>query len=107
MMAELSGREITTAAWKPGRTFSRCWRRCGRRRRLSRRRRASGPAGRGCAGSAGAGILSLHRGAAGGYGRAGEDAPMCTKTDPPREIERKFLLKRLPDGLADYPHAEI
>ena len=25
----------------------------------------------------------------------------------PREIERKFLLKRLPDGLKDYPHEEI
>ncbi len=30
-----------------------------------------------------------------------------TKTNPLREIERKFLLKRLPDGLANYPHEEI
>jgi len=30
-----------------------------------------------------------------------------TKTNPPREIERKFLLKRLPEGLTDYPHEEI
>lgn len=30
-----------------------------------------------------------------------------TRTSTPREIERKFLLKRLPDGLADYPHEEI
>jgi CYTH domain-containing protein len=32
---------------------------------------------------------------------------MLTKTNPPREIERKFLLKRLPDGLTSYPHEEI
>jgi adenylate cyclase len=30
-----------------------------------------------------------------------------TDTDVPREIERKFLLKRLPDRLADFPHEEI
>ncbi len=30
-----------------------------------------------------------------------------TKTDSSREIERKFLLKRIPDGLMDYPHEEI
>ncbi|MEP6937954.1 MAG: hypothetical protein ABI871_07785, partial [Chthoniobacterales bacterium] len=30
-----------------------------------------------------------------------------TKTEPPREIERKFLLKRLPDGLCECPHEEI
>lgn len=30
-----------------------------------------------------------------------------TKTDPPREIERKFILKRLPDGLPSFPHEEI
>src|SRR4051794_26640477 len=30
-----------------------------------------------------------------------------TRTAVPREIERKFLLKRLPDGLKDYPHEEI
>lgn len=30
-----------------------------------------------------------------------------TKTDSPREIERKFLLERLPDGLASFPHEEI
>ncbi len=30
-----------------------------------------------------------------------------TKADFPREIERKFLLKRLPDGLTDHPHEEI
>ena len=29
------------------------------------------------------------------------------KADPHREIERKFLLKRLPTGLTSYPHAEI
>ncbi len=28
-------------------------------------------------------------------------------TNSPREIERKFLLKRLPENLADYPHEEI
>src|SRR3954469_12559791 len=32
---------------------------------------------------------------------------MLTKKNPLREIERKFLLKRLPDGLANFPHAEI
>ena len=32
---------------------------------------------------------------------------MLTKKNPLHEIERKFLLKRLPDGLADYPHEEI
>lgn len=30
-----------------------------------------------------------------------------TKTDHPREIERKFLLRRLPDGLVENPHEEI
>ncbi len=30
-----------------------------------------------------------------------------TRTDHPREIERKFLLKHLPDGLTRYPHEEI
>jgi CYTH domain-containing protein len=30
-----------------------------------------------------------------------------TKTGPPREIERKFLLKRVPDGLKNHPHEEI
>ena len=30
-----------------------------------------------------------------------------TKTGSPREIERKFLLKRIPDGLTDHPHEEI
>lgn len=30
-----------------------------------------------------------------------------TKTEHPREIERKFLLKQLPDGLTSYPHEEI
>ena len=30
-----------------------------------------------------------------------------TKTGSPREIERKFLLKRMPDGLTDHPHEEI
>ncbi len=30
-----------------------------------------------------------------------------TKTGSSREIERKFLLKRLPDGLTDHPHEEI
>ncbi|HEY0369144.1 MAG TPA: CYTH domain-containing protein [Chthoniobacterales bacterium] len=30
-----------------------------------------------------------------------------TPTDSPREIERKFLLKRLPADLTSYPHAEI
>ena len=29
------------------------------------------------------------------------------KMGSPREIERKFLLKRLPDGLTGYPHEEI
>jgi CYTH domain-containing protein len=29
------------------------------------------------------------------------------KTGSTREIERKFLLKRLPDGLMSYPHEEI
>jgi len=28
-------------------------------------------------------------------------------TDPHREIERKFLVRRLPDALENYPHAEI
>ncbi len=28
-------------------------------------------------------------------------------TNTPREIERKFLLERLPEGLSDYPHEEI
>lgn len=30
-----------------------------------------------------------------------------TKTEHPREIERKFLLKNLPDGLTTFPHEEI
>lgn len=30
-----------------------------------------------------------------------------TKTNTPREIERKFLLRRMPENLADYPHQEI
>lgn len=30
-----------------------------------------------------------------------------TKKTTPREIERKFLLKCLPDGLTSYPHEEI
>jgi CYTH domain-containing protein len=30
-----------------------------------------------------------------------------TKIDGPREIERKFLLKHLPDGLSSFPHEEI
>lgn len=30
-----------------------------------------------------------------------------TKTEVPREIERKFLLQRLPDGLYEFPHEEI
>lgn len=30
-----------------------------------------------------------------------------TRTDVPREIERKFLLRRLPDALTEYPHEEI
>ncbi len=30
-----------------------------------------------------------------------------TKTGSPREIERKFLLKRLPADLSNYPHEEI
>jgi adenylate cyclase len=30
-----------------------------------------------------------------------------SKANPHREIERKFLLKRLPPGLTSYPHAEI
>lgn len=30
-----------------------------------------------------------------------------TKTNTPREIERKFLLKRLPENLTSYPHEEI
>ncbi|MGZ5023431.1 MAG: CYTH domain-containing protein [Chthoniobacterales bacterium] len=30
-----------------------------------------------------------------------------TRTEFPREIERKFLIKRLPAGLTDYPHEEI
>ncbi len=30
-----------------------------------------------------------------------------SKANPHREIERKFLLKRLPNGLTSYPHAEI
>ncbi len=30
-----------------------------------------------------------------------------TKTNSPREIERKFLLKNLPDGLTNFPHEEI
>ncbi len=30
-----------------------------------------------------------------------------TKADFPREIERKFLLKCLPDGLTAHPHEEI
>ena len=30
-----------------------------------------------------------------------------TKTNTPREIERKFLLRRTPENLADYPHEEI
>lgn len=30
-----------------------------------------------------------------------------TKTGAPLEIERKFLLKHLPDGLVDHPHEEI
>ncbi len=29
------------------------------------------------------------------------------RSDSPREIERKFLLKKLPENLADYPHAEV
>lgn len=30
-----------------------------------------------------------------------------SKANPHREIERKFLLKRLPDSLTSYPHSEI
>jgi len=30
-----------------------------------------------------------------------------SKTASPREIERKFLVKRLPDGLPSFPHDEI
>ncbi len=30
-----------------------------------------------------------------------------TRTNPSREIERKFLLKRLPDGLSEFPHEEV
>jgi CYTH domain-containing protein len=30
-----------------------------------------------------------------------------TKIDAPREIERKFLLKRLPDSLSSFPNEEI
>ncbi len=30
-----------------------------------------------------------------------------TRTNPPREIERKFLLKRLPDSLSEFPHEEV
>ena len=30
-----------------------------------------------------------------------------SKTASPREIERKFLVKRLPDGLTSFPHDEI
>lgn len=30
-----------------------------------------------------------------------------TRTEHPREIERKFLLKQLPDGLTSFPHEEI
>lgn len=32
---------------------------------------------------------------------------MLTKTDAPREIERKFLLQRVPDGLSEFHHEEI
>jgi len=32
---------------------------------------------------------------------------MPKKLNPPREIERKFLLKRMPKGLTTYPHAAI
>ena len=34
-------------------------------------------------------------------------AMTLTRTEFPREIERKFLLKRLPEDLASYPHDEI
>lgn len=32
---------------------------------------------------------------------------MLTKTNSHREIERKFLIKRTPEALANYPHEEI
>ncbi len=32
---------------------------------------------------------------------------MSASATPAREIERKFLLRRLPDGLASHPHAAI
>lgn len=32
---------------------------------------------------------------------------ILTKTEHPREIERKFLLKTLPNGLTTFPHEEI
>ena len=38
---------------------------------------------------------------------AGETEMTLTKTNTPREIERKFLLRRRPENLADYPHEEI
>ncbi len=37
----------------------------------------------------------------------GEGKDTLAETNTPREIERKFLLKRMPDGLTSYPHEDI